>query len=222
VPSSIIRVNRANHPFAASAAASLAQLLRSPLVRISDWQIVSNESITVSAGPPVAKFDIAWGSFTMIVANRRTAQALTVEGAGGGAGVGVGLSPSPVDVSGDPQRLPNAPGLMGALANAINQIGARVKLPKLPGWNSPIFLYPGATDSMGAQLFGGPAAIYSGGAAMVVEIGCGILVFSGGSGIKALAVLAGFDYLSNISIGASGLVYWVTATPLNQCTVTTV
>ena len=155
----------------------------------------------------------------MIVANRRTAQALTVKGAGGGGGVGGGLSP--VDVSGDPQPLPNAPGPLGALANVINQIGARVKLPKLPGLNSPIFLGPGGTDSMGPRLFAGPAAMYNLAAGAGIEIGCGVLVFTGGAGIKALAILAGLDYLSNVSIGASGLVYLVTVTPLNQCTVNT-
>ncbi|MFZ0692758.1 MAG: hypothetical protein WAN51_01155 [Alphaproteobacteria bacterium] len=207
-------MNRANHPFAASAAASLAQLLRVPLVRVSDWQIASDDSLTASAA------DVEVGSFTMIVANRRTAQALTVKGVGAGAGVGVGLSP--VDVSGDPQTLPNAPGPLGALANVINQIGARVKLPKLPGLNSPIFLGPGGTDSMGPRLFAGSAALYNLALGAGIEIGCGVLVFSGGAGIKALAILAGLDYLSNASIGASGLVYLVTATPLNQCTVTTV
>ncbi|MFZ0692978.1 MAG: hypothetical protein WAN51_02310, partial [Alphaproteobacteria bacterium] len=157
---------------------------------------------------------------TMIVANRRTAQALTVKGVGGGAGVGGGLSP--VDVSGDPQRLPNAPGPLGALVNVINQVGARVNLPELPGLNSPIFLGPVGTDSMGPRLFAGSASMYSVGLGAGIEIGCGVLAFSGGSGIKALAILAGLDYLSNVSIGASGLVYLVTATPLNQCTVTTV
>ena len=216
----------------------MAPALRLPSLKVSDWHIVNDDSLTVSAGTPVVELDVAAGYFTMMLANTRTSQVLTLNGFGAGEGVGVGLLPA--DISGDPQAavslLPNSP--FGSLKKTLMR--ALAASSQLPGWNSPIFLFPGRTDSQ--QLFSGWAQIISASAGDGVEIGAGIVVFFDVTAtadfeialaetvnpiaaaavfaitsVKAFAFVSGLDYISDASIGVGDIIYKVQSYPSNAC-----
>jgi hypothetical protein len=189
-----------------------------PPAKLSNWQIVDFKSYTASGGPPALKIDGAVGYFTMFVKNTKTGESLVISGAGAGGGGGVGLLP--VDVSGDPPELSNAQSLkislaalafLGPVSASIVKTLAIFKIISLlPSWHSPIYLGATKSDSDGADLFSGMAAIQNLSAGAGVEGSVSSIVFLDGSGPKAYAYLAGFDFLSNVSIGAGALIYHVT------------
>ena len=176
----------------------------------------------------------------MILANTVNNEVITLKGLGGGPGIGVGLSPSPIGVSGDPQEvatlLSDTP--FGSWKNLIAGIRA---VPDLPGAYSSIFLCPGRTDS--PQLFTRGGQLITGGAAVGVEVGAGVVLFfddtpaaefevelAGSLGgpaagaaafaitsLKAFAVLAGLDYISDATIGVGDIIYDVRSYPSNAC-----
>lgn len=235
--------NQSYNPFAQHVASRVCTSLGTPSVTVSDWQIVADESLTVSGGPDIVSASVS--QFSLTVSNRRTGQALAVNGYGGGGGVG--LSALPVDASGSPPTsLPTivvAPGqdnrsvarigainlTVGEVAAAINGVGALIAMLRLPGWNSPLFLCPGHSDSAGAHLFSGGAVIVGAAIGLGVEFGDAMMIFydfpttpGGPAAAKAFTFATGFDYLTNASVGVSDLTYFVTATPANYCAVITV
>ncbi len=182
----------ANHPGGDQMALSLGLRLGTPVVT-SDWQILDSLSVAVSVDTPVARLGASFGAFTIPVANKTTHEGIVLHGTGLGVSVGVGVSP--VDASGD--------------------LG---HLPKLPGWNSPIFLRPGALKLSGRRLFEGPAAISSVSAGDGVEGYDSEIFFLDvispwvfGPFVKATALFTGLDWVTNASAGGSVLFYWVTA-----------
>jgi hypothetical protein len=213
-----------------SAALAMAPLLRLASLKVSDWHIVSQVSLTVSFGEAL---DFEEGFFAMTLTNRRTSQKLALTGAGFGASLGLPKGP-PITVSGNPQAvadlLPNSP--LSNLKKNLTQSLAR-SLPQLPGWQSPIFLCPGRIDS--PQLFDGCAQVTSAAVGGILELGVGIIAFldtatfaedalmaaagpiaqmlagSPGAPVKAFAFLAGLDYVSGLSAGGGDILYKVSS-----------
>jgi hypothetical protein len=215
---------------AKSAALAMAPFLRLPSLKVSDWRILSDESLTISADTPVAKLGVGASFFTMTLENPRRSEILMLKGTGGGVDFGAGSSF--VDISGDPQEAADllSQNVFGRLKGLM---GTMRSLRDLPGTYSPVFLFPGRKDS--ANLFTGGTLIITGNAGGGIEAGVGIIIFFdvsavgrlelavaaalGGplaeaaafsvTSVTAFAFVAGLDYISDASAGAGGVVYTV-------------
>ncbi|HVC54641.1 MAG TPA: hypothetical protein VND95_01720 [Stellaceae bacterium] len=174
-----------------------------------------------TAGTVSVGFSVDWGPFTISVS--KSGEQLTVAGkgigAGGGADVdlpGLGL----IGVSGDLPSLPIPQGgkiayafdILGKFIPGISPISTIIDIFKLiqilPGWYSPVYLYPGISDDDGSALFGGNAEIVGLGAGVGVEFSVSSIIFwDTKNGKKAFVYTAGFDFLSSASVGASFLHY---------------
>jgi hypothetical protein len=206
-------------------------------VRVSDWSIVSDSSLTVSAGIfKIADFSV--GGFTMTLANGSSRSKIKLKGVGIGAGLSA-LPGLPVDVSGDPQSvaqflIPYSPfaGLKSAIKNIAATVAASMNSIS---WNSPIFVVPPNIDS--AQLFGGWAQIISAGLGVGGEISVGAIVFfdlnlevaigslllgpmlaplglAAAARAKALLLFGGPDVVTDTSAGVQGIIYRVAVNPI--------
>lgn len=223
---------------AQSAALAMSPLLRVPSLKVSDWRILSDESLTVSAETPLANLSVGASFFTMTLANSRTSEVLTLNGTGGSAGLGVGGDG--FEVSGDPQEAVDllSQTVLGRLKGLM---GTMRSLSDLPGAYSPVFLFPGRKDS--ANLFTGGTLVITGSAGGGIEVGAGVIIFFdisalgrlelaiaeavGGplaeaatffaTSVTAFAFLTGLDYISDASAGLGGTVYTVHSSLSNGC-----
>lgn len=213
------------------AALAMRPMLQIPGLRASRWQIVSENSISISAGTALAKIDVVSSLFTITLKNVADREVRKLRGVGAGASVGPGLSP--ITLSGDPRQLSDLLSQMGftRLTSLLRLIGA---ISDLPGSSSPIFLCPGRPDSL--TTFIGAATVVSAGASIGVEGDVGVILFFdahvlsnlilqagsiealgplGGmveaavfaANVKAFAFFAGLDYCTDISVGIENVLY---------------